>query len=116
MSTAIGRLAEDAAATFLRGKGFDILAQNWRTRWCEIDVVANKNSRVYFVEVKYRGNSQWGSGLEYITPRKLMQMHFAAEFWIASHGQRGARAYALSAIELTDNPPQVTQWLEDVGE
>jgi uncharacterized protein (TIGR00252 family) len=115
MSTAIGRLAEDAAATFLRGNGFKTLAQNWRTRWCEIDIVASKNSRIYFVEVKYRASEKWGSGLEYITPRKLLQMHFAAEFWIASDRAKGARSYALSAIELTDNPPQVTQWLEDIG-
>ena len=115
MSTAIGRLAEDAAATFLRGKGFNVLAQNWRTRWCEIDIVASKGTSVYFVEVKYRANEQWGSGLDYITPCKIMQMHFAAEFWIASHKQYGLQTYILSAIELTDNPPQVTQWLEDVG-
>lgn len=113
MSTATGRLAEDAAATFLHGQGFDVLAQNWRTRWCEIDIVASKNACVYFVEVKYRANEQWGSGLDYITPRKIMQMHFAAAFWIASH-KRVAGGYALSAIELTDNPPQVTQWLADI--
>jgi putative endonuclease len=112
MSTASGRLAEQAAVTFLNGKDFTILAQNWRNRWCEIDIVASKNGLVYFVEVKYRGNTAWGAGLEYITPKKLQQMDFAARFWVAGHA--GIADYRLSAIELTDNPPQVTEWIEEI--
>lgn len=112
MSTAIGKLAEQAAVTFLICKDFTILAQNWRNRWCEIDIVASKQGLVYFVEVKYRGNIAWGAGLEYITPKKLQQMDFAARFWVASHS--GIVDYRLSAIELTDDPPQVTEWIEEI--
>lgn len=113
MSTTVrGRQAEDAAATFLRSKGFTVHAQNWRTRWCEIDIVAQKAGCIYFVEVKYRGSDMWGSGLDYITPRKLRQMHFAADVWMAKHGQ--SYSYRLAAIELTDDPPQVTAWLDDI--
>lgn len=111
-TTERGRQAEYAAATFLRGEGFVICAQNWRTRWCEIDIVAQKSGCIYFVEVKYRGSDAWGSGLDYVTPRKLRQMHFAAEFWMAKHGQ--ACDYRLSAVELTDDPPQVKGWLDDI--
>lgn len=110
MSTQLGRDAEDVAATFLRGKDFEILEQNWRTRWCEIDIVASKNGVVYFVECKYRSKNNWGSGLEYITQRKLRQMHFAAQFWVAQNNWAGD--YNLSAIELTDDPPQVTEFIE----
>lgn len=110
MSTAIGRAAEDAAATFLLAKGFQVLSQNWRTRWCEIDIVACKGQKILFVEVKYRANDTWGAGLDYITPRKLQQMHFAAEFWVATHKWTGE--YCLSAIDLTDKPPMVVTWLE----
>lgn len=112
MSTQVGRDAEDAAATYLRGKNFKILAQNWRTRWCEIDIVASKNNVVYFVEAKYRAKNNWGSGLEYITQKKLKQMHFAAEFWVASQNWHGD--YRLSAVELTDDPPQVTDWIDEI--
>lgn len=111
-TTARGRQAEEAAATFLRGKGFEIRAQNWRTRWCEIDIVAQKSGYIYFVEVKYRGSDVWGNGLDYITPRKLRQMRFAADFWMAKHGP--AYDYRLAAVELTDDPPQVTAWLDDL--
>ncbi|MGH7196557.1 MAG: YraN family protein [Candidatus Saccharimonadales bacterium] len=112
MSTAGGRLAEDEAAKFLARKGFKIIAQNWRTRWCEIDIVAQQANTIYFVEVKYRASNRFGAGFDYITSRKQRQMHFAAEFWIAKHGKD--QDYRLAAIELSGDPPQVDGWLDDI--
>ena len=113
MSTASGRAAEDAAAEYLKRKGYKILAQNWRTRWCEIDIVAERKNVVYFVEVKYRRSSTQGSGLEYITQRKLAQMQFAAESWVHEQAWRGD--YRLSAIEVSGQDFAVTAHLEDVS-
>lgn len=76
----IGRKAEARAAAFLERKGCRLLEQNWRTRWCEIDIVAERDGIVYFCEVKYRSHNRQGSGMDYITPKKLQQMQFAAEF------------------------------------
>lgn len=106
MSTATGRAAEAAAAEFLQAKGCTVLAQNWRTRWCEIDIVATREHITYFVEVKYRASATWGDGLAYVTPQKIRQMRFAAEFWCAKHGASGD--YRLAAIALTGHPPRVT--------
>lgn len=110
-TTAIGRAAEDAAAQYLQDKDYHIVAKNWRTRWCEIDIVAIKSDITYFIESKYRGRDSWGSGLDYITPRKLQQMHFAAQFWAATHKTAD---YRLSAIELTGEPPRVTQFIASI--
>lgn len=95
----IGRKAEAAAAAFLVRKGCDVIAQNWRTRRCEIDIVAVRNDVVYLCEVKYRSNDQHGSGIDYITPKKLQQMHFAAESWVHYHGWQGE--YQLCVIEVS---------------
>lgn len=113
MSTALGRLAEEKAAEFLVLKGFTVLQQNWRTRWCEIDIVANRGTEVRFVEVKYRTKSSWGSGLDYITAKKLQQMQFAAEFWMARYGRPG-QTFALSAIELAGTPPHVVRAIAEI--
>jgi uncharacterized protein (TIGR00252 family) len=94
-----GRQAEAVAAHFLKQKGCKILAQNWRTRWCEIDLVAERSGVVYFCEVKYRQHDRQGGGLDYITPKKLAQMRFAAENWVHEHAWQGE--YQLCAIELT---------------
>ena len=113
MSTVTGREAERLAADYLKKKHHKILAQNWRSRWCEIDIISQRWGRIYFVEVKYRANSASGSGLEYITPKKLQQMRFAAEFWIAQN-RKPAEGYQLAAIELTGRPPEITRWVSNV--
>ncbi len=111
MSTQAGRTAEDAAAQYLSKLGYEVLDQNWRTRWCEVDIVAKKANEVFFVEVKYRQSDSWGGGLDYITPKKLKQMQFAAEFWASDHKWNGD--YHLSAIEVTGCTFQITNFLPD---
>ena len=65
----------------MENRGYDILDRNWKTRVCEIDIVAKKNGIVFFVEVKYRRQNYQGDGFEYITGHKLHKMNFAAEIW-----------------------------------
>jgi len=56
---------------------------------------------VYFIEVKYRKTDQFGSGLEYITPKKLQQMRFAAEMWLSQNDWgEDAMLAAIDASEL----------------
>lgn len=99
MSTATGRAAEARASTYLGNHGFIVKAHNWRTRYCEIDLIALKNRTVYFVEVKYRRTSHQGRGLDYITPAKLKRMQFAAELWV--HRYQWTGPYELAAIEVS---------------
>ena len=103
-STEQGRLAEAAAAASLERKGFKIIDRNWRTRVCEIDIIAAKQSVIYFVEVKYRKTDSQGSGLDYITPRKLSQMRYAARIWIGQNDWAGD--YRLAAMEVEETPPR----------
>jgi uncharacterized protein (TIGR00252 family) len=109
---ATGHAAEGAASDYLRQQGFEVIALNWRTRSCEIDIVARKKKVVYFTEVKYRKTAQQGGGLDYITPKKLAQMQYAAELWVAEHDYRGE--YSLAAIEVAADPFQVTQFVTDL--
>ncbi len=109
-TTDTGRQAEEAVAAHLKKHGYKILEHNWRTRWCEIDVVARKGNTVYFVEVKYRKSSYQGDGLEYITPKKLNQMTFAAEIWVTSRKWQGE--YVLAAAAVSGTEFQVTDFIE----
>lgn len=111
-TTETGKHAEAVVAAFLEAKGFTVMAKNWRTKWCEIDIIATKENTVYFVEVKYRKSTAWGAGLDYITPKKMQQMQFAAQFWIARHGE--ANNYRLAAAEVGGSNFTVREWIEDI--
>lgn len=89
ITTSIGKQAEAAVAEELKHRGYKILDQNWKTKVCEIDIVAEKAGIVYFVEVKYRSADAQGSGLEYIGPQKLKRLRFAAQVWVQYNGWRG---------------------------
>ena len=48
----IGEIGENIAARFLVKHGFSILDRNYTKKWGEIDVVAEKDNKLYFIEVK----------------------------------------------------------------
>ena len=48
----MGRLGEAVACRYLKRKGFDVVERNYRKKWGEIDIVAQKGKSFHFVEVK----------------------------------------------------------------
>ena len=112
MSTTLGNKAEHAAAAYLQSIGHEIVSRNWRTRVCEIDIVTKKAHRLHFVEVKYRSSNNQGSGIDYITPKKLHQMEFAAQCYVEEEKWQGD--YSLDAIEVGGDFI-VTEYLESVS-
>ncbi|HVE80669.1 MAG TPA: YraN family protein [Candidatus Dormibacteraeota bacterium] len=89
MSVEIGKKAEDCVADWLEQKGYKVLDRNWRTPFCEIDIVARRGKVVSFVEVKYRKSAAYGTGFEYITPDKTRRLRRAATAWVAKNGFTG---------------------------
>lgn len=100
-TTSAGREAESKVADYLKEQGHNIVSLNWRTRWCEIDIVSVKKKVVYFTEVKYRSSQDWGGGLDYITDKKLRQIRFSAEFWL--HENRWNGDVILQGAEVNEN-------------
>lgn len=102
----IGDASETAAAEELVRRGHEIIARNWKTKYCEIDIITKKDDTYYFVEVKHRKNARSGDGLAAITPKKLNQMKFAAKFYAHSEKLNGFNLQLL-AIATTGDPPQI---------
>lgn len=107
----IGNEAEEAAASYLVQNDYAIIDRNWRTKFCEIDIIARREETVYFVEVKYRKNDKAGDGLAMITAKKLRQMSFAAELYRTKRHVRGMQVQ-LAAIAVTGNPPVITDFIK----
>lgn len=98
-TTATGNNAEKLVAAQLQQAGYVIRALNWRVKAAEIDIVAEKNSVMYFVEVKYRGSASQGDGLDYITPAKLHHMQRAASLWVHHSGWQGEIVLMAAAVD-----------------
>jgi ribonuclease HII len=107
----IGDTAEDIASEYLARVGHQILDRNWKTKFCEIDIVSQLSDVIYFTEVKYRKKFDQGGGLAAITPKKLRQMKFAAEFYVLSN-QISDVNLRLAVMALSGEPPNVETFLE----
>lgn len=108
----IGDKGEQAAADWLTARGHEIVARNWRTRYCEIDIVSVKGEALYFTEVKYRKNDDFGDGLAAITTKKQRQMRFAAELFLAGKPECSGMAAKLLAASVSGDPPVVQAVVE----
>lgn len=56
-SQKIGELGEDIACKFLTKHGYSVLERNYTKKWGEIDIIAEKNDTLYFIEVKSKSVS-----------------------------------------------------------
>lgn len=104
----IGNESEGAVAGELVRRGHTICERNWRTRWCEVDIISEKAGTLYFTEVKHRKNDKAGDGFDAITPKKLQQMKFAAELYAAKNPGFNLR---LVAAKTTGEPPVLSDML-----
>lgn len=78
----IGRRGEEMAKKFLQKKGFQIMAQNYRTKSGEIDIIAKKEGMLVFFEVKTRISDRFGKPYESVTPLKLEHFQKAVNFYL----------------------------------
>ena len=70
----IGKKAEQLVADFLRKKGYIIAKTNYHSRYGEIDVIAENQKYVCFVEVKMRGENAIFTPAEAVDRRKQQKI------------------------------------------
>jgi ribonuclease HII len=107
----IGDAGEDAAVEYLKRQNHDVIDRNWRTKFCEIDIISHHNDTIYFTEVKYRKKDDQGGGLAAITVQKQRQMKFAAEYYVLKNKLKDVNL-RLAAIDVSGQPPVVQNFLK----
>lgn len=60
----IGTKGEEIAAKYVANKGFIIIDRNYRKKWGELDIVAEKNGLIHFIEVKTVSRKSYGGKFE----------------------------------------------------
>ncbi|MGE5279730.1 MAG: YraN family protein [Deltaproteobacteria bacterium] len=97
----VGKAGEDAAADFLRKKGYRILGRNVRCRRGELDIVARHGRTVCFIEVRSRRNTEGHAAqLESVDARKRLRLARLALAYLKDRGwlERRARFDVVSVL------------------
>ena len=109
-TTKIGNLAEEKVAEYLKQKGHEIIARNFKTKFCEIDIVSVCDRVIYFTEVKYRRSDFRGGGLMAITNEKQKKMEFAAESFLKFKKEYSDFSPVLAVADVSGDDFVVKDW------
>nr|WP_317323245.1 YraN family protein [uncultured Flavonifractor sp.] len=85
----LGRWGEAKAAELLRKRGYTILAAGYQCRFGEIDLIAQTDKYLCFIEVKLRKNDSFAPGRAAVDKRKQQKLRTTAELWLAEHPAEG---------------------------
>ncbi len=77
-----GNIGEEMAALFLIKKGYMILSRNFRYKKSEVDIIAQKENTIAFVEVKTRTNAFFQEPELSVTRSKQKQITKGANYYI----------------------------------
>ena len=86
-----------------------IVERNFRTRYGEVDLVAEDGGALVFVEVKTRRGSAYGSPEESVTPKKRARLVTTAETYLQEHGmeQRDWRLDVVGIVLRANGPAEI---------
>ena len=94
----IGDRGEDNAVNFLLANGYEVLQRNFRFGRAEIDIIAQKNAVIVFIEVKTRKNNNYGYPESYLSEPQQERIHLAAEEYVLQNEWQGNIRFDIISI------------------
>lgn len=95
----LGEKGELLAKVYLEKEGYTILAQNFRTRYGEIDIIAKFKEEIVFFEVKTRSGIDHGLPCEAVNKAKQRKIHGVANYYLFITGSQ-CRKCRIDIIEI----------------
>jgi putative endonuclease len=109
----LGKLGEDLACRVLQARGYAIVARRYRTRFGEIDIIAEAGGVLVFVEVKARRSDRRGTAAESISARKRRRIGAMALDYMAWTGRLSHRCrFDVVAIDGAGTPRERVRVIE----
>jgi putative endonuclease len=99
-----GLKGEDLAVNYLKKKGYRILEKNFRTQLGEIDIIAEQNGTIVFVEVKTRTTDAFGLPEEAVTWQKQERIKKVALLYLKGLKRVPPVRFDVLSIELKPEP------------
>ncbi len=110
----LGKAGEDLACRELERRGYAVLARRYRTRFGEIDIVADDHGVIVFVEVKARTSKRYGDAAEAVSFRKRRRIGAMALDYLAWTGRLDRRCrFDVVAIDGMGAANATTRVIQD---
>jgi len=109
-----GTIGEKMAERYLKEKGFTILHRNWRYTHWEVDIIAELNGKLHFVEVKTRTTMTFGFPEEDVSRKKIINLMNAGEEFLLQFPQWKIIQFDIISVMMTKGNQPEFLFIEDV--
>lgn len=110
----LGKIGEDLAFDYLKSHSFLVLEKNFNSKFGEIDIIAEKNHALYFIEVKTRSNLSHGAPYEAVNKRKVYHIKKAAQYYLLKKNYPDYRLKVGVFSILIENEKTDIKFWEDI--
>lgn len=97
----LGEKGEQWAVDFLVKEGYEIVERNFQASHLEIDIIAQKEKWLVFVEVKLRADNDHGMPEEKVGNTKQSFLLKAADHYLNTHSWEGKVRFDLISITIS---------------
>lgn len=109
-----GNKGEALAVQYLSGKGYAIMHKNWRHSHWEVDIIAEKDGILHFMEVKTRRTKKYGNPEDAVSNKKIQNLINAAEEYLYQQPQWKRVQFDILSITILKDEPVEYFLIEDV--
>ena len=95
----LGNYWEERAVHFLTSHNYNIIATRYKVLGGEIDIIALKENKICFIEVKYRNNIKDYEGL--VTEKKLNHINLCATKFLQKNPQYSSFVLSFELLFIT---------------
>lgn len=104
-----GNRKEDVACWFLIKNGYRIRCRNYRCRQGEVDIIAQKEDYIVFVEVKYRKTNNCGYPSAAVNRLKQQKISAVAKYYLYAEGFDEEQAIRFDVVEILGNKIRIIE-------
>ena len=108
-----GRQAEALAREYLERNGLRLVAQNWRCRLGELDLVMLDGDTIAFVEVRYRKHDAWGGALASVDRHKCNKLIATAMQFLQQQKRWSKHPCRFDVIAIDHGSPASLNWIKN---
>ena len=107
----LGDRGEQVVVDYLEASRHEIVARNYKTKLFEVDIISQKDRVLYFTEVKYRRDSDFGAGLDFIDQKKQQKMRLSVKGFMEANPEYADFTPTL-AVAAVRKDFKLEEWFE----